>query len=242
MSAALIRSVLCLASLFCQATFAYTQELVDLELVFALDASASVDSAEWALQTGGIARAIEDPAILSAIAAGANGKIAVSIVAWASSESQKDLGPWYIVSNEETARQFANHAATFPRRVNGGTGLGAGLGAAIRHLERNTITAARQVVDVSGDGPQTQPRDYTLMPRDARGMANARGVTINALAIMTDHQKLDRYFANNVIIGSNSFVQVAENFQDFRRAMKIKLLREIMGDPFLAHLPRDGGH
>lgn len=213
---------------------ASSEDYVDLELVFALDASASVDGFEWTLQTGGIAAAIRDDAILSAIRAGETGRIAVSVVAWAASEIPKDRGPWFIINDAESAEAFARHVESFPRRVNGGTGLGAGLGVAIRHIDRNAIISGRQVVDISGDGRQTPPRDYALMPEDARGMANARKVTVNALAILTDDPSLDRYFANNVIIGPNSFVISASDYNDFQRAIRLKLYREILGDPDVA--------
>ena len=62
---------------------------------------------------------------------------------------------------------------------------------------------------------------------EARKRAQRADVTVNGLAILSDVPLLDTYYKRKVISGPGSFVISAANFEDFRRAFRIKLLREI---------------
>jgi hypothetical protein len=114
-----------------------------------------------------------------------------------------------------------------PRAALGGTGIGAGLAAAIRKLDRNGITAPRQVVDVSGDGRETPAREVVVLIPMANAMAWARGVTVNGLAILNDDPALATWYRDNVIAGRGAFVMTATDYDDFAQAILEKLLREI---------------
>ncbi len=202
--------------------------LVDLELVLAVDASGSVDAREYKLQMDGIAAAITDPTVVQAATSGPTGRVAVALVVWADATLAPQLSEWVLIDGPESAERFAALASGFPREVTGGTGIGAGVAAAMRWMDRNPWQALRQVVDVSGDGRETVVRDELapLMIR-ARGMAGLRNVTINGLAILSDDDKLADYYRDEVITGIGSFVMTARGFEDFQRAMKRKLLREM---------------
>ncbi|MGE0211083.1 MAG: DUF1194 domain-containing protein [Parvibaculaceae bacterium] len=201
--------------------------LVDLELVLAVDASASVDDDEFRLQLQGIAAAFRDPAVIKAISSGPAKRIAVSLLVWAEATYPKDFSGWSVLASEEDARRFAEMAASFPRRVTGGTGLGDGIAHALRAIDGNGLVAPRSVVDVSGDGIETAPRDYSVMLPAARAMAIARGVTLNGLAIRNEVPDLDRYYRESLQVGPGSFVMSAATYADFAEAMRRKLLREI---------------
>ena len=58
-------------------------------------------------------------------------------------------------------------------------------------------------------------------------MANAHDVVVNGLAIINEVHDLDQYYRENVIIGHDSFVIKSRNYEDFREAIRSKLLREI---------------
>ena len=58
-------------------------------------------------------------------------------------------------------------------------------------------------------------------------MARARGITVNGLAILSDVPDLDKWYSTHVTSGAGSFVMPAAGFDDFRQAMRQKLLREI---------------
>lgn len=201
--------------------------LVDLELVLAVDASSSIDAGEFRLQLDGIALAFRDKQVLSAILSGRTGQIAVAMVLWADASLPVDESDWFIIASEADAERFSNFVYRTRRRAIGGTGIGAGIAWAIRKFDRNGIVADRQVVDVSGDGKETPPREIAVTMATARAMALSRGVTINALAILNDDATLATWYANHVIAGPNSFVISVSGFESFARAMTRKLIREI---------------
>jgi hypothetical protein len=205
--------------------------VVDVELVLAVDGSASVDPAEFRLQLDGIAAAFRDAAVHRAIAAGKEQRIGVSLLTWADATRPKDASPWYVIDSPAAAEAFAQLVESFPRRVVGGTGIGAGLSTAVRMLGVNDLTGHRRVVDVSGDGIETPPREIVMVLPDARAMALANDVVVNGLAILSDVPDLDDWYRRNLQIGGGSFVMAAKQFSDFATAFRRKLLREIDATP-----------
>jgi hypothetical protein len=208
--------------------------LVDLELVLAVDASASVDDAEFRLQLQGIANAFRDPTVIKALSLGPSRRIAVNLMVWAEATYPKDFSGWRIVGSQADAEALATTIEAFPRRVTGGTGLGEGIAHALRSMDGNGIATPRSVVDVSGDGIETAPRDFSVMVGGARAMAVARGAVVNGLAILSDVPDLDRYYRERVQVGEGSFVMSAATYEDFAEAMRRKLLREIEFQPRLS--------
>jgi len=79
------------------------------------------------------------------------------------------------------------------------------------------------VIDISGDGVN----NHGLSPVVARARAVARGITINGLAILNEEPTLDRYYTTQVIGGAGAFLLTANDFEAYRRAIRIKLIREI---------------
>ncbi len=207
------------------------ETLVDVELVLAVDGSASVDPAEFRLQLDGIAAAFRDAAVHRAIAAGPERRIGVSLLTWADATRRKDASPWYVIDSPARAEAFARLVENFPRRVVGGTGIGAGLSTAVRMIVVNDLTGRRRIVDVSGDGIETPPREIVMVLPDARAMALANDVVVNGLAILSDVPDLDDWYRQNLQIGGGSFVMAAKQFSDFAKAFRRKLLREIDPTP-----------
>jgi hypothetical protein len=203
----------------------------DLELVLAVDASGSVDAGEFRLQTQGIAQAFRDPQIVKAIASGPNRRIAVCMVVWAEHQVPKAISPWHVIGDEAGAERFARLAANTPRSVNGATGMGEGLAASLREIEGNGVTAPRRIVDISGDGRETPAREYVVLMPQARAMAAAGDVTVNGLAILGSEDGLLGWYSQNVLVGRDSFLETADGYDDFARAIKRKLLREIENAP-----------
>lgn len=220
-------------------TPANAQTFADLELVLAVDASGSVDPAEYAFQLNGIARAITDQQVIDAIRAGPIGRIAVAMIVWGEAGIPGDETSWFLIETPADAERFAGVVANFRRRVTGGTGIGAGLTQGMRMFERNGIEATRQIVDVSGDGRETPPRDYVALVVHARGMARSRGITINGLAILNEDPDLDDWYREAVITGPGAFVMTVADYPDFAEAMRNKLLREIENRPEISRAPAD---
>ena len=234
-----------LAALFmCFASHVQAEE-VDLELVLAMDASGSISNAEYILQLEGTAAAFRDPAIQAAITSGPAGKIAVSVMLWSDAAFPKIKSGWFVLDNPQSADAFANLVATFQlsedRTVDiggGGTGIGAGVREAVAMLNANAYQGLRQVIDVSGDGIETEfSFSKGIMVRDAKLIAQAENITINGLPILSENfPALDEYYRDEVIAGPGAFVEKANGFEDFGRAIRRKLLREIQSQ--VAVVPR----
>lgn len=211
---------------------------VDVELVLAIDASGSVDDAEYALQLQGIAAAFRDPEVQAAIGKQPLGRSAVALLIWSENNRPKDLSPWFVIGDAASIEAFAVVAETWPRRIaNGGTGIGKAMQAGARALTDNAFDGGRLVVDISGDGRETPPSDWSLGPAEGRAYAAARNVVVNGLAILNDDPQLDVYFRQEVIVGPDAFVLAADSYESFAEAMRIKLLREFQTDPRLSSLP-----
>jgi len=209
--------------------------LVDLELVLAVDASGSVDEEEFRLQLSGIAAAFRDPEIQQAIVSGSEHRIAVALVVWSDSNFPKVPTTWHVLHDAQTANSFADIVETFHLKTGrskgiggGGTSIGDAIDYAIGMIEVNGIEGTRRVIDVSGDGVETDPWAVpaTMLP-EARIMAARAGITVNGLAILNDYRRLNTYYQDNMIVGEGSFVLDAVDYEDFKRAIFEKLLREI---------------
>jgi len=196
--------------------------------VLAVDTSSSVSEQEFALQILGLAQAFQDPAVIAAIQDSAPNGIAVSLIQWSGAGWQEQTVPFSLVHDAATAHLLAGRIATSRRAIIGGpTALGAAIDHAALLMRRNAFSGARQVIDVSGDGVN----NHGLSPVASRARATARGITINGLAILNEEPTLDRYYAAKVIGGPGAFLITANDFEDYRHAIRIKLIREISTVP-----------
>lgn len=197
---------------------------VELELVLAVDTSASVDNVEFKLQMTGIADAFRHPEVIAAIAANGGRGIAVTLVQWSAGDQQAQSVGWRHVFDVASATALARAIAAAPRlfAVNT-TAIGSALRYCARLFAGNRFSGRRWTIDVSGDGSS----NAGLRPRAERDRAVSQGITINGLTILNGHLELERYYRVNVIGGPQAFVEKAEDFVDFTRAIRHKLVREI---------------
>jgi hypothetical protein len=201
-------------------------DAVELQLVLAIDASGSVDAREFDLQLGGIAAAFRDPAVVRAIEA-TNGGIVVTLMQWSDPGHQVVAVPWMLVSDAAAAAQFAARLLAAGRLIHGETAIAPALLFAQGLIEESALAARRRAVDVSGDGASNWGRD----PDAARDRLVAAGTTVNGLAIINEQPELERYYRDHVIGGPAAFVLAAADYEDYARAIRLKLLREIEGTP-----------
>lgn len=199
-------------------------QLVDLELVLAVDVSSSVDAGEYELQMNGLAAAFRHPDVLSAIEASTVDGIAVTVLQWSDARAQAVAVEWTRIANATDAARFSERIRTSPRIIPGGaTAIGSAIYFALAQLQNNAFDGGRQTVDVSGDGRSNAGPPPLLIHEQAE----KRGVTVNGLAIANEQPFVDIYYEESVVSGESAFVVRAEDFEDFERAMVEKLIREI---------------
>jgi hypothetical protein len=197
---------------------------VDVNLVLAIDSSSSVTMDDYYLQLEGYAAAFADPELWEAIAAGPHGAIAVALFEWSGSGQQVINFDWRVLDSQTGLRRFSEELALAPRLVLGGeTAIGDALLFAAALLDDAPTEATRLVVDVSGDGVANRGTP----PAWARAEVLVRGATVNGLAVTSQDDGLEAYYAREVIGGSGSFVLSAADYADFRGVIRRKLLREI---------------
>jgi len=212
-------------------------EEVDLLLVLAADVSRSVDDVEFEIQRNGYAKAFSDRDVLSAIRNGIRGKVAVAYIEWSGEMAQQVLVDWTVIKDAASGRAFGETLAAMPRPFRDRTALGVAISFAASHMATAPHAAPRKVIDVSGDGTNTNGPE----PASARDAAVVAGITVNGLVILSAEPMpwnpyhthppggLEAYFQRNVIGGKQAFTEVVASYKDFASALRHKLIREIAG-------------
>jgi hypothetical protein len=206
---------------------------VDVELVLAVDVSYSMDPEEQALQREGYIAGITSREFMQALRSGHHGKVAVTYFEWAGPYDQKIVVPWRLIDGPEASDAFANELARAPYRRASRTSISGALSFAKPLFDGSGYKGFRRVVDVSGDGANNSGTFVTL----ARDDLLAAGMTINGLPIMLkrpnaftmDIDNLDIYYEDCVIGGPGAFVIPIKERDQFKEAIRTKLVLEIAG-------------
>jgi hypothetical protein len=204
---------------------------VDLRLVLAVDVSRSIDEVEAELQRRGYVEALTNDRVIDAILSGEHKRIAVCYTEWAGTHYQMVVIDWSLLDSAGAARRFADKLAEAPRTSQSWTAVGAALAFAAQRFDNSGYNSKRRVIDISGDG-RTNDGPPAEMVRDK---LVTQGIVINGLPVMMNRTNfgrppdtgLDKYYEENVIGGPGSFMIAAVNFDDFGRAVRTKLIREI---------------
>ncbi|OIP83527.1 MAG: hypothetical protein AUK37_07150 [Rhodobacterales bacterium CG2_30_65_12] len=220
-----------LALLLALAPFAGLAEPCRQALALGLDVSGSVDSQEYRLQLDGLAGALTHPEVVRALLGGAAAPVRLMVYEWSGPAHQRIVADWTAIADAATLEGFAARLmATTRAPAPPSTALGAALAAGAALLAGQSA-CWRQTLDISGDGmSNTGPRPQDIAP------AALDGITVNALAILTDDAgtrtdgtDLAGYFEAYLVRGPGAFVEQAAGFADYERAMRRKLLRELEG-------------
>jgi hypothetical protein len=129
---------------------------VDLELVLAVDVSQSMDVDELRVQRDGYIAAFRHPDVMTAIRSGPLDRIAVTYIEWSGPEIQMTVVPWTLIEDENPAQAFAARLSVSTLRPYAGTSISGGLLYAAAAFDKNQFTSPRQVIDISGDGPNNR--------------------------------------------------------------------------------------
>jgi hypothetical protein len=215
---------------------ASAEELVDLQLVLAVDVSRSMDQDEQQLQRDGYVGAFRHPDILNAIHSGPYGRIAVTYLQWAGAFYQEVLVPWRILESKEDAYAFADELAKVPLTQETRTSISGALNFAADVFRSSNAASERRTIDVSGDGSNND--GVPLVP--VRDRVVASGIVINGLPILLRPSNLfgplgtiplDEYYRNCVIGGRGAFVIPILDKREFETAIRRKLVLEIAALP-----------
>lgn len=193
-----------------------------VELTLAMDVSRSVSTKEYKQQMEGLADALDDEEVREAIRSVPGGVLSTVFI-WGDKTQQKQTTDWTLLKGGAETSAFAMEIRS-TRRSFGFTLTG--LGAAMLYANELSKTAPvkchRRVIDISGDGV------WNNGPPPAEAWASLpRDLTINGLVILGAKPDPLQYYKEEVIGGPASFVETADDFQDYARAIKNKLLREL---------------
>jgi Ca-activated chloride channel family protein len=197
---------------------------VDLALVLAFDASASVSFDEFVLMTRGCAGALRDEFVQAGLLGGPLRASLVSLVLWSGPGAQEVMVDWTRIATPAGLKDFAQAVEDVPRIVPAGTtAIGEALLLCRKLLAAAPATARRQVIDLVGDGRSNAGPD----PAPVRDLLVEAGVTINGLCVLHEEPDLVESYTRDVIGGPGSFALWCQDYSGFADAMRQKLTREI---------------
>lgn len=200
---------------------------VDVELVLAVDTPRSMDYEEVRIQREGYVEALKHREFVDAVKSGLIGKIAITYFEWAGDVVPGSVMDWAVIENEEDALAFASRLEARPINTQRRTSISAAIAQGATMIVSNPYRGTRQVIDISGDGPNNSGNPV----EPARDKAVEAGIVINGLAIMLrpSGTALDRYYGDCVIGGPGAFVLPVHEIKDFATAVRRKLVMEISG-------------
>ena len=96
-------------------------DAVDLAMVLALDASASVSFEEFGLMAGGTGAAFRSPPVIAGLTAGPARASLLALLLWSGTGAQDVLVDWTRISSSTDANAFAEQVENVPRTVRAGS-------------------------------------------------------------------------------------------------------------------------
>ena len=197
-----------------------------LALLLALDVSSSVDGVEDALQRGGLASALLSPGVQQAFFAG-HQPVALAAFEWSGRYNQEVLLDWTMITSPERLEQAAATIGGSRRSHNEfPTAMGYALGFASVMFD-DAPACARETIDIAGDGQNNEG----FGPRLAYAEFDFDGITVNGLVVnaaeFETETNLIAFYRSQVLWGPGAFLEVAQGFEDYERAMTRKLEREL---------------
>ena len=216
-----------------------------LALVLALDVSTSVDAVEDRLQREGLAHALMAPEVVRAFLTG--DPVALYVFQWSGAAWQVPMLPGWIMVDSAEDLAWAAHVIAESERIGSlrHTALGAALVHASAAFAEGPVCQAR-TVDVAGDGRSNDG----VQPYQVYRSHALDGVTVNALVVgeasngarRSDDQerRLVAWFESEILHGPSAFWILADGYEDYERAMRTKLARELQA-PLMSGSPRTEG-
>lgn len=191
----------------------------DTALILTIDVSNSIDTAEYRLQTDGLADALQDPEIIDVMV---SGEATIAVVQWSGNDKQAVSIPWTQVRTALDAQWLSQQARLMPRAfVLSDTAPAEAIYFSLGLFDA-VPNCARRVIDVSGDGTPNGGSDV----RAARNAAEQAGVTINGIAIESMGLAITNFY-RGAVITRNGFVMTARTHREYPATIRAKILREL---------------
>lgn len=213
---------------------------VDLQLVLAADNSGSMGTSLREEQRRGFASAFRDLALQRAVMSGPVGRIAVTYFEWADIDDQQVIVPWTVLATPEDMERLAKTLETRHISLRGGeTSISGAMAFARRLFQQSGFVSYRRVVDISGNGRNSQG------PAIAAALQALResGTTVNGLVLPDSDSAgqagpyhalfagydgpLVDYYRSEVIGGPGAFAMEVDPGDGFGKAILRKLVTEI---------------
>jgi len=203
-------------------------------LVLALDISSSIDRDDYALQMQGLAAVLDDREVREVLLVDPQTPVMLAVFEWAGRDDQRLIVDWTRLQNRA---DLAAISATLRRQIRPDGTRSTAIGRALAYgggLMQQVPDCWRHIIDISGDGKNNDG----IRPEAGKAAAIFERITVNGLVIGKAFETTDQiagnkiadltaYFRQQVLHGPGAFIQTALGFQDFARAMKKKILREM---------------
>jgi hypothetical protein len=209
-----------------------------LALALAVDISSSVDETEDRLQRSGIVAALTAPEVEKAFFAG-DLPVAIAIYEWSGRHNQEMIVDWTMIDSRADLVRVAEAVAASTRSYNSfPTAMGYALGFGAQLLAR-APACLNKTIDMAGDGQSNEG----FPPVNAYREFAFDGVTVNGLVVnaadFEGEVGLIAFYESQVLHGPGAFLIVADGFDDYERAMRRKLERELAPPAIGALMPVD---
>ena len=153
--------------------------------------------------------------------------VALAVYEWAGRYNQEVVLDWTVIDSPATLLDAAEVVAAskrshneFPTAMGYALGFGAEMLARAPECLYRTIDMAGDGQNNEGFGPQLAYREF---PFDE---VTVNGLVVNA-AEFTSETMLIEFYQREVLRGPGAFLEVAQGFEDYERAMRRKLEREL---------------
>ena len=216
----------------------------DANIVTGLDISNSIDPDKLRQELVGLAQAVRDPRVMTAIKAGERGRIGFAVFAWHHGPFPAVV-PWMIIASPQDAevaaraieaRQLVDLELEGRAQVEWYIGRLTDISQAIEYADAMLLTAPyaanRAVINIVGNGEDNVGEDSAA----ARDRFVTRDGTINGLVLGQDAAMI-AYYRDLVIGGRGSFVMSI----DRNTAMADAFVRKFIAD-IVAQLPDRSAH
>ncbi|WP_353568669.1 DUF1194 domain-containing protein [Haloferula sargassicola] len=209
-------------------------ESVDSELLLLVDVSKDgLKKNDFDTLMSGYASAFTSSSVIDAIASGAAGRIAISLMFFGGSPSQSLGIPWMSISNEAEAQMFAGQLTSLARPSNGNYTFADAMGAGIPSFGTETGAAGNgfespvQMVQV---GAVSRPNGSTKADEAASQQALASGIDlISAVVLGKKADAIESYYRDSIVGGTVGLISGSVVSTDLSSRFTLTMEEQLSG-------------